>query len=127
MKMTISFLIFLLATLQCKPQSSPRKWSVSIFGQISDTRYDKTGRQNAWGMGAGIKIYRKLNNVTGLFAEGTSSGFGGSKEIRFVNGEPLRPKDGLQSLHIGIQYRIAKPLQMASGLDLLFHWEIRRC
>ncbi len=120
MKMSISFLVLLFVTLQCKSQSSPRKWSISIFGQISDTRYDKTRSQNAVGMGAGIKIYRRLNNVTGLFAEGSSSAFGGTKEIRYVNGEPLVPKDGIQSLHIGVQYRIAKPLQMASGLGPSF-------
>jgi len=120
MKHVCLFFTLLFSVCQGNAQSASKKWSFSVFGQITDTKYDKNARQNAFGMGAGIKIYRQLGQKTGLFTEGTSSVFGGTKELRIINGQPLIPKDGLESIHAGIQYRIYKPIQMATSIGPSF-------
>lgn len=102
-------------------QSTPKKWSFAVFGQISDTRYDKRSGQNATGIGAGIKVQYKLHEKTGVFIEGISSAFGGTKELIMINGHPMLPKDDLQSVHAGLQYRLFKPIQMATSFGPSFY------
>jgi|GEM_PF-2302205 len=113
-------LVCILITHHGSSQSAPKKWSFSVFGQINDTRYDKVTRQNAWGMGGGIKIEYNWRKNLGLFIEGSSFIFGGTKELHVINGEHYRPKDGVESLHTGLQYRLFGPVKMATSFGPSF-------
>lgn len=110
----------LLLTHDGFSQSAPKKWSFSVFGQINDTRYDKIARQNAWGMGGGIKVEYRWRKNTDLFLEGSSFLFGGTKEQWIINGEYYHPKDGVESLHTGLQYRLLGSVKMATSFGTCF-------
>lgn len=101
-------------------QKATKKWAFSVFGQINDTRYDKVTRQNAFGMGGGIKVEYRGRKNTYLFLEGSSFIFGGTKESIIINGEHYRPKDGVESLHAGMQYRLLGRIQMATSVGPSF-------
>ncbi|MFZ6024341.1 MAG: hypothetical protein ACOYVG_07770 [Bacteroidota bacterium] len=120
MKKTYLLTFLLLCFYIGTTQTFSKKWSVAAFAQISDARYDKVARQNAVGIGAGIKINYRLNQQIGLLFEANSSYFGGTRELIIINGEHYRPKDGLSSIHAGLQYRLFFPLQMASSFGPSF-------
>ena len=71
-------------------------------------------------MGGGIKVEYSWRKNTHLFLEGGSFIFGGTKEASFINGELYRPKDGVETLHTGIQYRLWGPVKMATSFGPSF-------
>jgi len=120
MKRIYLLLLTLVLFYYGSAQKAARKWALSVFGQINDARYDKITRQNAFGMGGGIKVEYRWRKNTHLFLEGSSFIFGGTKELWVINGEHYRPKDGVEALHAGLQYRLFGPVKMATSFGPSF-------
>lgn len=81
--------------------------SVTAKAQVVNMLYDRTRQQNGTGFGGSVQIAVPINQKIKAFMEGTAFALGGTKDILIINGEPLIPKDAINSIHAGITYRIA--------------------
>lgn len=108
-------LLFKESYSQTNSRIQQRPLSVSLFGQVNSMLYDRTKGQNGQGFGGGIQVAYKLNHSSAVFIEGLASIYGGTKEIRVINGQALIPKDEVNSIHAGYKYRVSGPLFMSTS------------
>lgn len=108
-------LLFKESYSQTNKKTQQRTFSVSLFGQVNSMLYDRTKGQNGQGFGGGIQVAYKLNRSSAVFIEGLASIYGGTKEIRVINGQALIPKDEVNSIHAGYKYRVSGPLFMSTS------------
>lgn len=118
----IGLLIFFNTSYsQTNQQNQQRRLlSIAVFGQVNSMLYDRTKGQNGQGFGGGMQVAYKLNRSSSVFIEGVASIYGGTKEIRVINGQALIPKDEVNSVHTGLKYRVSGPLFMSTSTGPYF-------